>query len=92
VAEVGEEEGVDELALAARVLRHERDGEALGGEAPLEVRQARGGMLVQDACHDGPAPERRELRDHRVAPLLVLGEPALEGTRSRGPRAGCAQR
>ncbi len=89
---IGEEECVDELALAARLLGHEGDREALAHEALLEVHEARGGLLVDEARRHRPAAERGERSRHVVAPVLERLEAHLERMRLPGERARRAHR
>jgi hypothetical protein len=77
-ARLGEEERVDELALAARGLAHERDRELLRGEPALEVRQARGGLLVDEARGRGPLAQARQRFRGVGAPVAKLREARLE--------------
>jgi hypothetical protein len=91
-AHVGEEERIDELALAARELGDEGDREPFGREAPLDVREARRRVLVDEARHDGPAAKCGELLREGLAPLAQLLEARLEGARRNDPGAGGAHR
>ena len=87
-AEVGEEERVDELALAARDLRHEGDRQAVRREPPLEVCQPGGGVVVGQPVREGPAAQLRQGCRQVVSPALQRGEAGLEGAMFHGAGQG----
>src|SRR5207248_1195341 len=80
-ADMREEERVDERGARRRRLADEGDREPLGREPPLEMGEACGLLLLDEARDHGPAAEIGEAAGGIVAPLPELPQALLERLR-----------
>src|SRR5690606_28959978 len=83
-AVAGEEDGVDQLRLAARELGHERDHDLAGAHLRLQLAQALADGGVQQVAVTQPVGQPLEPVREVATPGTVLVELLVEGRAQEG--------